>query len=331
MWNRLKSVGFVVLVLIVSAGFYWLIFMDKQQKEDSLDFAMNLLGDKLLAMIPEESNKQPVADLFSDFSKRAANREISPERVEYVAASIFNLSNNEATLSPEEAQALLNFSISVPLDTDSLYQFSDAVTADFDTNREGTSPVIARPPKPPSPDKFVHPYVSPEKWENLARKISRVNQFDKELQHSLREKEHNLREIRYRIDKDLMIELDAELKQILNHKELKQLAREMRELEREKMLEWRENFDAEFRHEMRELRRELQNMPQLEQLKELHKLHELRKSGHQESLKALESLESLEHLKSLEKLKHMPAVDPDSIEKIVRESLKAAGLDTVTK
>ena len=319
MLDRLKSIGFVVIVLIISAGFYWLIFMDKKQKEDSLEFAMNLLGDKLLAMIPEETNKKPVEKLFEDFSKRAANREISPERIEYVAASIFNLSHNESELTPEEAEALLSYSFSAPLNNDSTTHYEEMMSSS-DSNMKG---MMSRPPRPPRPPKLERP-VSPEKWKKVVRRIKQVHQFDREMQHalkeSLREQQHLQDEIRYRIDKDLKIELDAKMRELIDEKELKQLASEMRQLEREHMLEWRENFGQEFRHEMMELKHELR---QLDKLKELELLR------HHPDFERLKSLESLEQLKSLEKLKHIPVVDPDSIERIVRESLKAAGLDTL--
>lgn len=302
MVNALKKIGFFFLVLIISAGFYWLIFMDRATKQDTLESAMGLLGDKLMAMIPDSTEKKPVQALYDSFSQRAVQREMPPEQIEYVAASILNLSNTETMLTPEQVKTILNIPFFSPVKLER--EANDSIEVEIEKKK-----FIQSGPERPIP---------PERWEALGERIKSLNEFNAHMQKTMKEvtdqhqKVH--RQIRYRVDKELKIAMDADLKTKFHHKKFRHLAKEIRRMEREHMLEWRENFQDELKQEMEQMKKELESLKELKKLKQL------------EHMQGLEALKSLESLKSLELLKNIPVIDADSINKIVNQSLKDAGL-----
>jgi hypothetical protein len=80
--------------------------MDQLQK-DYLDQYITILGDKLVALVPESSEKRALSDLFDQFRTKIENKEVSPEQVEQIAAEIFNLSNLSDSISFAEAEELI--------------------------------------------------------------------------------------------------------------------------------------------------------------------------------------------------------------------------------
>ena len=81
MSKAFKNMGFVLLILILTAGFYWLIFMDRATKQGTIEFTMDLLGKKLLAMIPDDSAKTPVEAMYETFLEQAEQKKISPGNI----------------------------------------------------------------------------------------------------------------------------------------------------------------------------------------------------------------------------------------------------------
>ncbi len=298
MLNALKKIGFFLVVLIVTAAIFWLVFLDKQSKQDVLEYSLNLLGDDLMAMVPEGEGKKPVQELYDRFLQKAKQGKVEPKQVEYVAANIMNFSNTETTITPQQAEAILQLSISFPerierIADDSLEQIVE------------------------------EPYFSDEERKSLGERIKTLYEFNSDLKSYMKDytakQEKRQRQIHYRIEEDLKIAMDTDLKAEFDRKEFKRVAKEMKQLEKEKILEWKENFAEELEQEMENLRRELESLKELTELSQL------------EALKELESLESLKSLEKFESLEFMPVIDADSIKAIVEQSLKAAGLDPHNK
>ena len=57
MWKAFKNMWILLLVLIVSTGIYWLVYMDKESKGDALEYALLLLGNDLMAKVPDTPEK----------------------------------------------------------------------------------------------------------------------------------------------------------------------------------------------------------------------------------------------------------------------------------
>ena len=143
MIETLKKLGFFVVTLILTAAIFWLLFMDKESKSDALDYTLGLLGEKLVAMIPDESGRKPVEERFANFVKQAKEQKVSPEQVEHVAANILNLSNAKTKLTSEQAEAVMDFSLAAPIMT---------------SREKCETEVVCTSP-------------SPEKWQNLEYRI----------------------------------------------------------------------------------------------------------------------------------------------------------------
>ena len=83
------------------------------------------------------------------------------------------------------------------------------------------------------------------------------------------------------------------------------MAKELKQLENERILEWKEIFTEELKREMEKLKIELTSLKELTELSQL---------------------EALEQLESLESLKYIPIIGEDSIRAIVERSLEQAGI-----
>lgn len=94
----------VVVIFLVAIGIYWLM---EQLQEDYMDQYLSILGDKLIAMVPEVSEKSTLKNIFDEFRFDVENDQVSPEQVEKVAAGIFNIDLLTDSLSLAEAIVLL--------------------------------------------------------------------------------------------------------------------------------------------------------------------------------------------------------------------------------
>ena len=351
MWNALKKIGFSLVVLILTAAIFWLFFLDKQSKQDALEYSLSLLGDDLMAMVPEGTGKKPVQELYNSFLQKARQGKVESKQVEYVAANIINLSNTETEITPEQAEAILQLSLSSPERIERM-------------GEELPEPIMEES------------HFSLEERKSLGERLKTLYEFNSEMKEAMKDyapkQEKRQRQIHYRIEGDLKIAMDTDLKAELNRDKFKRMAKELKQLEKERMLEWKDNFAQELEQEMENLSVELASLKELTELSQLEALESLEfipfidadsikaiveqslkaagldphnKEGMQnqidsmkksikieqlEALKELESLKSLESLheslKSLESLKYMPIIDGDSIRAIVEKSLEDAGI-----
>ena len=103
--KKLRDVSFsIVVVFLVAIGVYWLM---EQLEKDYLDQYISILGEKLVAMVQEGTEKTAVKDIFDQFRNDVGNDLVSPEQVEQVAADILNIDNLTDSISFVEAQAIL--------------------------------------------------------------------------------------------------------------------------------------------------------------------------------------------------------------------------------
>lgn len=278
MENALKKIGFVMLTLILTAGIYWLVFVDKAIRQDALEYSLNLLGKKLLAMVPDTADKQPVQTLYDQFVKQATYQQIPAERIERVAANILNLSNADAAVTPEQAEAVLRWAMDEPLQV----VRSGESTFVISGQRTGAEATVAVPPPPPRP--------RPEELKKTGERIKAMYAFNLALQKAM-EEQHQLHDQRlkmiYRVDDGLKIVVDPKLKLQIASPENKQVYITLQRLEKEKQLIWQEDWQQEIQKQQEQLQQ------QLEKLKELQNLRQL------ESLKSLEVLKNLEVLSTL--------------------------------
>lgn len=315
MSKALKNIGFFLVTIVLTAVIFWLVFIDKESKQDVLEYSLGLLGEKLMAMVPDSEDKQPVQALYDDFVTKAKNKEVSPDRIENVAATILNLSNIDTVVTPQEAEAIIKFSLAAPVKIERVYPESVSVGV---TEREPQFVVVA-PPLPPKHDKKV----SPEQWVIVGERIKSAYDFNSEYQKAMKEYHKKMHaqqfQMQFKVEDGLRIAMDANLKHQLDQKQFRQLQKEMEGLEKQQIIVWQKNFQEAMKKEL-ECRR--QEIEALRYLKETEKLT---------ALDNLESLKALESLKSLEALQYIPVINADSIRIIVQKSLETAGVCSTDK
>ncbi|MFQ5603372.1 MAG: hypothetical protein ACE5HS_08905 [bacterium] len=294
MWAGLRKIAYFFSVLIIAAGIYLAFYAEKEVQQNVLEYSLNLMGEKLLAMVPEGEGKDKLSEMYEGFKQRAVEGELAPEQIETVAANILNVSNSDSSLTPEQAEAVLRSAMMVP--------------------RAGMPPA---PPLVPGEERsFQIPPTAPERWQHLGKRVKAMFEFNEHMHRAMREQAFNRRElarkIRFRVKNGLNLALDTRLRPFMEEKEFQQVREEMKALEKERLLHWHENLSEELEREMTELRQQLESMQE--------SLNELKDT------QFLESLEGLEALKNLEHLKQIPYIDADSIRKVVKKSLEEAGV-----
>lgn len=292
MENLLKKIGFVLLTLVLTIGIYWLVFVDKATRQDALEYSLNLLGKKLLAMVPDTADKQPVQMLYDQFVKQAKYQEISPERIERVAANIMNLSNIDTAITPQQAEAILRWSLAEPLRATA----SDESTVVILDQPIAPEAIVVVPPPPPRP--------RPEELKKTGERIKALYMFNLAMQKAMEDKQQRTGDRRlhvmYHVDDGLKIVIDPKFKFQFSSPENKQLHLTMQRLEKEKQLIWQENWQQELERQKEQYQRHLEKLKELQQLQQLDRFQQL------------ESLKSLEALKNLDVLTSLPAILIDS-------------------
>jgi hypothetical protein len=201
------------LGLIIAIGSYWFV---KEMPMDGVEHYVDLLGDKLMALIPEEQEKQELAAIYDDFKTKVKEKKISPENVEQVASAIINLSIASDSLTLSEAEALIRIAISeVPVYNHGLIHVPEV---------EGT----------------------PEEWEELSDRLSSVYQLEEQLKdHVIIAPETPMPH--YRVDKKLNIIIDRRVKADLKREEL------LKKFEEEERVFWKDSVAEKMEKDLHEL------------------------------------------------------------------------------
>ena len=104
-----KEAGFILILLfLVSVGIYWII---EQVNKNQVTEYLSALSKNLVDMVPKNEDKNNLEKKVDDFLKKVDKREISPQKVEEVAATILNLSKDNQTIAVEKADSILNRAI----------------------------------------------------------------------------------------------------------------------------------------------------------------------------------------------------------------------------
>ena len=211
MVRKLSDFGFVIiLIFIIAVGAYWIMV---QLQQDYLDKYLGLLGDKLITMVPESSEKESLAELYNQFKQKVETKEIAPEQVEEIAAGIFNLSLISDSISLAEARTL----IEVPPKPEP--RLSDSLLGQKDLIRV------------PEPDY--------KQWQALEQRLEFLYKFEDRTKY--------IPEIRYQVDNKLNVIIDTEVKPLLNKIENKSFIAEMKDLEEKKALIFVDNLNRDIK------------------------------------------------------------------------------------
>ena len=282
-----RHVAVILLILVASFVIYRLTV---EVEKIDLTHAMELLGDKLLAMVPEGPEKEKLAEYYVEFLESVKKREVEPVRVERVAAGILNASNTRETLTADQAEAVIRFAIYVPG-----VGSADVLSRLSELTRAG----------------------EPDDWDALVVRVNSVCEVNESMQELSREFKllHQRQPMMFQVDEGLKIVVDSKIRVKLSRAELKSLAQEMERLEKEKILFWKEDFEKELDEQLSQHKRELARVRQ-----EMEKLHFFDESHKMKVLRIVSAVESLDSLGLA------PLINVDSILIRVEKSLKEAGI-----
>lgn len=218
MAQKKRDFGLILsLGLIIAVASYWFV---KEMPMDGVEHYVDLLGDKLMALIPEEQEKQELAAIYDDFKTRVKEKKIRPENVEQVASAIINLSNASDSLTLSEAEALIQIAIrEVPVDGYGLIHVPEVE-------------------------------ATPEEWEELSDRLSSVYQLEEQLKnHIIIAPETPMPH--YRVDKKLNIIIDSRVKADLKREEL------LKKFEEEERVFWKDSVAEKLEKDLHELEAKL--------------------------------------------------------------------------
>ncbi|MCH8957382.1 hypothetical protein IIA28_19020 [candidate division KSB1 bacterium] len=292
MWDSFRKIGFVLAAIVISVAIYLTFYAEEEVKQSVLEYSLDLMGEKLLALVPDGTEKNKLTELYQDFKERATKGNVAPQQIESMAANILNTGNTETALTPQQAEGILRSAMLAPTPISELLYIELS---------PGEPPQLARAPKP-------------ERLQFVGKRVKTMFELNEKIYIAIKKnrvKYHEkARQIHYRVKDGLNIIMDVSLRSHLEEEEFKNLAEQLKALEQDRVLKWEKDLSVALEKEMAAL----QNF--LDELKEQ---------------KSFEILKELESLKSLEHLKHIPVIDPDSIRKVVEKSLREAGIHSRKK
>ena len=68
-------------VLITSAGVYYVFYAEKEVQRNVLESALDLMGNKLIAMVPDGAEKDKISELYADLKQKTLQDNVAPERL----------------------------------------------------------------------------------------------------------------------------------------------------------------------------------------------------------------------------------------------------------
>ncbi len=299
MRERFRKIGFVLAALVISAAVYLTFYAEEEVKQNVLEYSLDLMGEKLLALVPDGTEKNKLNELYQSFKERATKGNVAPQQIESMAANILNTSNAETELTPQQAEGILRSAMLAPT------PISELPSIELGSDE---TPQIANVPEP-------------ERLHIVGNRVKTMFELNEKVYVAIKinalKHHEKARQIHYRVKDGLNIVMDLNLRPHLDEEEFKNLAEQLKTLEQERVLKWEKDLSVELEKEMAETKKELAALQE--------SLDELQEQKSFEILKKLESLKSLEHLK------HIPVIDPDSIRKVVEKSLREAGIRSPKK
>jgi hypothetical protein len=275
-----------ILLLFFASMIVFKVFYEV--KQDGIDYYVELLGDKLLSMVPEGSGKEKLDALYGEFLSKVKNREVTPQQVERVAANILNASKVHDTLSAERAEEVLQLAF-YPVQERKMAQGSDS--------------------------------LSNAKWLAAGERLKTVILFDDEIRRKvdlMKSYENQVKnQFQYRVTDGLVIEADPGIKFELIRLDAEKIAQELEKLEKQRIVEWKEDFDIDKKNEMERLKIEIKVIEN-----EIEKQIEIKELNIAELQKALHSLNSFKLLNI------PPPSNIDSLMKSVELYIKIAEIQS---
>lgn len=313
-----KKIGFGILVVAITAGIYFFMFIDKKTQQEALSYTLAMIGDRMFKLMPPGTEKNRLQIQYADFIQQAAARRIPPKDVEKIAANVLSVTYQDTILEPD-IKVLYS-----KLGLDSLKGKGIWI----DTDKPAPVPAKTVPP----------PVVQDNKiWDSLNIRLNSVAEFDRKMKRMMAQEypqRHAMhRQIHIMADSGIKIIIDDSLRFKIHEKQFREMSKDLQKLEKQRIIIWKKNYVQQMEAHLQEMQE------QLKQLHHLQKLENLKELQHLQFLN-LKQLRHLEALKTMDSLKYMELIDnlkvslpesirivlPDSIHKIIEQNLKATGI-----
>jgi len=216
------------LLVIFSMSIYFIM-----QKFDSenIDHYLDFLGSKLMAVIPEDKNKEELTQLYDQFKQQVEEKKVAPGQVEKLAAEILNVENLDDSLRLHKVKETMESALSIPLPGE---------------------PTISVNPGYPDMDTYVPSPADGKKWQELGEHLKKVYIFEKNLAEKKKQKEQIDRRL-FQYDSNLQVIIDSQLRMDLLRDSDRDMVKALKELEKQKWLVWKDNYEQELRDQMKVL------------------------------------------------------------------------------
>jgi hypothetical protein len=212
----------ICLVFIFSMSIY---FIMQKFNSESINHYLDFLGSKLMAVIPEDKNKEEIVQLYDQFKQQVEDKKVAPDQVEKLAAEILNLENLEDSLRLHKVKETMELALNVPI--------------------PGETDKTMNPGHPEKGTYMPHP-EDEQKWRDLAEHLKKVFIFEKKLEEKEKQKELINRQL-FQYDTNLQVIIDSQLRTDLLRNSDQAMVKAIKELEKQKWLVWKDNYERELR------------------------------------------------------------------------------------
>jgi hypothetical protein len=297
MTKIIKNLAIMVGVLVLSTAIYFLVSENQQLREGVFNRSLRLLGEQLITLLPEENDRQLVAEKWQGIISKANEGEIPPEQVERLAVGILNASNLDRDFTVNDAELILNLAL-----------------PDNSTDRTFIMHVPPQAPVPPTEKSFEviqkkRTVVYKKKLEEMGQKLENVLLFNKKIKDSFGENPDNQKiftqHLRYSLNDGIRLRADLDLKYQMDRKTWEGCSEQLKKLEQDHIVDWQTNFAEALAQEQEKIRL------QLDSLRTTIEIHGINVE--------LAEQKRLQTLEALEKLQHWQVMDPKMVEKVVYE------------
>lgn len=327
MAELLKKAGFGILVVAITAGIYFFMFVDKATQQDALRYSLAMIGDRMFKLMPSGAEKNKLQLQYEDFIKQAEARQIPPGDIEKVAAQVLSVSYQDTIMEPD----IKSLYVKLGLDT----------LKGRGTWLASPKPDESQSEKLPLPEKKLPPPVHDNKtWDSLNIRLNSVAEFDLKMRKMMdrdpRRRHGMHRQIHIIADSGIKIIIDDSLRYKFRQDQFDNMSRDLHKLEKQRIIVWKKNYMRQMERQMIEMQEQLKHLQHTQKLEHLQKLQQLQelqqipmfKFHHLEALKSLDSLKYLEVITSLKVTfpESLQVLLSDSINRIVEQNLEAAGI-----
>jgi len=160
MREAIRKIGFVFLIVVLSAIVYVLFYAEQETKQNVLAYSLDFLGKRLFAVVDDGPEAEKLRMAYNEFKHKALQGEVSPRQIEQVAAGILNVSNREEQLSPQQAENILR---------SSMVSFASV-------------------PAPPEPEPAPAPAADAKVQEMLQEKLARKGEIARKIHYKVGER-----------------------------------------------------------------------------------------------------------------------------------------------